>query len=102
MNSEDAATRAGKRKHATSGGRKLLRLDAARWQLFERTLPYTTRLKSAPLLHLRAPLASMYVRSCPVYGVAPSYALVCLSFSVLLLLAKRFIFSVERVTRRRW
>uniref|UniRef100_A0AAV1UY64 Uncharacterized protein n=1 Tax=Peronospora matthiolae TaxID=2874970 RepID=A0AAV1UY64_9STRA len=59
MNSEDATTRAAKRKHATSGGCKLLRWDAARWQLFERTLPYTTRLKTAPLLNLRAPLASM-------------------------------------------
>uniref|UniRef100_A0AAV1TBF7 Uncharacterized protein n=1 Tax=Peronospora matthiolae TaxID=2874970 RepID=A0AAV1TBF7_9STRA len=60
MNSEDAATRAAKRKHASSGGRKLLRWNAARWQLFERTLLYTMRLKSAPLLHLRAPLASLY------------------------------------------
>uniref|UniRef100_A0AAV1TR11 Uncharacterized protein n=1 Tax=Peronospora matthiolae TaxID=2874970 RepID=A0AAV1TR11_9STRA len=59
MTSEDAATCAAKHKYATSGGRKLLRWDAARWQLFERTLPYTTHLKSAPLLHLRAPLASI-------------------------------------------
>ncbi|CAI5723906.1 unnamed protein product [Hyaloperonospora brassicae] len=58
MDSEDAATRVSKRKHATSSVRKLLRWDATRWQLFERTLPYTTRLKSAPPLHLRAPLAS--------------------------------------------
>ena len=72
MNSEDAATRAAKRKHATSDVRKLLRWDAARWQLFEHTLPYTTRLKSAPLLYLRASLASIYVSCCPVCGVARS------------------------------
>uniref|UniRef100_A0AAV1V6X9 mRNA capping enzyme adenylation domain-containing protein n=1 Tax=Peronospora matthiolae TaxID=2874970 RepID=A0AAV1V6X9_9STRA len=68
MSSEDAATRAevaaklcaAKRKQATTGGRKLLRWDAARWQLFERTPPYTTRLKSAPLLPMRAPLSSVY------------------------------------------
>uniref|UniRef100_A0AAV1VHK6 Uncharacterized protein n=1 Tax=Peronospora matthiolae TaxID=2874970 RepID=A0AAV1VHK6_9STRA len=59
MKSEDAATRAAKRKRNTSGGRKLLRGDATRWQLFELSLPYTTRLKSAPLLHLRAPLKSI-------------------------------------------
>ncbi|CAI5718448.1 unnamed protein product [Hyaloperonospora brassicae] len=59
MISEDAATRAAKRKHATSGGRKLLHWGAAHWQLFERTLPYTTCPKSAPLLHLRASLASI-------------------------------------------
>uniref|UniRef100_A0AAV1TV16 Uncharacterized protein n=1 Tax=Peronospora matthiolae TaxID=2874970 RepID=A0AAV1TV16_9STRA len=27
--------------------------------MFKRTLPYTTRLTSAPLIHLRAPLASI-------------------------------------------
>lgn len=44
-----------------SGGRKLLRWDAARWQQFERTPQYTTRVKSAPILPIRAPLSSMYV-----------------------------------------
>ncbi|CAI5738847.1 unnamed protein product [Hyaloperonospora brassicae] len=66
MNSKDAATRAAKRKHATSGGRKLMRWVAARRQLFERTLPYTTRLNSAPHFHLRAPLASIKGSGIPV------------------------------------
>lgn len=43
------------------GGRKLLRWDAARWQQFERTPQYTTRVKNAPILPIRAPLSSMYV-----------------------------------------
>ncbi|KAE9354855.1 hypothetical protein PF008_g4338 [Phytophthora fragariae] len=42
------------------GGRKLLRWDAARWQQFERTPQYTTRVKSAPILPIRAPLSSIY------------------------------------------
>ncbi|CAI5726476.1 unnamed protein product [Hyaloperonospora brassicae] len=68
MNSADAATRAevaaklraAKRTHDATGGRKLLRWDAARWQQFERTPPYTSRLKSAPILPMRAPLSSIY------------------------------------------
>jgi hypothetical protein len=47
-------------QNKSSGGRKLLRWDAARWQQFERTPQYTARLKSAPILPVRAPLSSMY------------------------------------------
>ncbi|RLN95265.1 hypothetical protein BBJ28_00022279, partial [Nothophytophthora sp. Chile5] len=42
------------------GGRRLLRWDPSRWQLFERVPQYTTRVKSAPILPIRAPLSSIY------------------------------------------
>ena len=111
MNSADAATRAevaaklraAKRAHDATGGRKLLRWDAARWQQFERTPPYTSRLKSAPILPMRAPLSSMYV--------ALSLSFFCSSganWTVLTLLcvvscacvATRSTFRLARVTRR--
>ena len=56
-----AKLRAAQLKPVATGGRKLLRWDAARWQQFERTPQYTTRVKSAPILPIRAPLSSMYV-----------------------------------------
>ncbi|KAL4087311.1 hypothetical protein PRIC1_013205 [Phytophthora ramorum] len=43
-----------------SGGRKLLRWEPARWQQFERTPQFATRVKSAPILPIRAPLSSIY------------------------------------------
>ncbi|RLN97826.1 hypothetical protein BBJ28_00004955 [Nothophytophthora sp. Chile5] len=42
------------------GGRRLLRWDPSRWQLFERVPQYSTRVKSAPILPIRAPLSSIY------------------------------------------
>ncbi|KAI9914262.1 hypothetical protein PsorP6_008334 [Peronosclerospora sorghi] len=40
--------------------RKLLHWDAARWKQFERMPQYTIRVKSAPILPIRAPLSSIY------------------------------------------
>ncbi|CAH0520010.1 unnamed protein product [Peronospora belbahrii] len=55
-----AKLRAVQPKDVATGGRKLLRWDTARWQQFERTPQYTTRVKSAPILPIRAPLSSIY------------------------------------------
>ncbi|CAH0485545.1 unnamed protein product [Peronospora farinosa] len=55
-----AKLRAAQLKTVAVGGRKLLRWDATRWKKFERTPQYTTRIKSAPILPIRAPLSSIY------------------------------------------
>ncbi|KAG3173416.1 hypothetical protein PI126_g889 [Phytophthora idaei] len=52
--------RTAQQQQKNGGGRKLLRWDAAQWQQFERTPLYTTRVKSAPILPIRAPLSSIY------------------------------------------
>ncbi|KUF98372.1 hypothetical protein AM588_10007787 [Phytophthora nicotianae] len=53
-----AKLRAAQQQQKNGSGRKLLRWDAARWQQFEKTPQYTTRVKSAPILPIRAPLSS--------------------------------------------
>ncbi|RLN31885.1 hypothetical protein BBO99_00002460 [Phytophthora kernoviae] len=55
-----AKLRQAHQKNGAPSGRKLLHWDAPRWQLFERTPQYTTRVKSAPMLPIRAPLSSIY------------------------------------------
>ncbi|CAI5746707.1 unnamed protein product [Peronospora destructor] len=55
-----AKLRAAQLKTVMAGGRKLLRWEATRWQQFERIPQYTTRVKSAPILPIRAPLSSIY------------------------------------------
>ncbi|KAK1945132.1 hypothetical protein P3T76_003665 [Phytophthora citrophthora] len=63
-----AKLRAAQEQQKNSSGRKLLRWDATRWQQFEGTPQYTTRVKSAPILPIRAPLSSMYAVLCRIYS----------------------------------
>eukprot|EP00644_Phytophthora_capsici_P010539 jgi/Phyca11/528485/estExt2_fgenesh1_pm.C_PHYCAscaffold_300095 len=55
-----AKLRAAQQQQKNGNGRKLLRWEATRWQQFEATPQYTTRVKSAPILPIRAPLSSIY------------------------------------------
>ncbi|CEG36790.1 mrna capping enzyme family protein [Plasmopara halstedii] len=55
-----AKLRAAQQQKSVSGSRKLLRWDAARWKQFECIPQYTTRIKSAPILPIRAPLSPIY------------------------------------------
>ncbi|TDH65376.1 hypothetical protein CCR75_001313 [Bremia lactucae] len=58
---EVAAKLRAAQQQKSGNGRKLLRWDTDCWKRFEREPLYTTRIKSAPILPIRAPLSSMYV-----------------------------------------